>query len=135
MQYLTINADVARLNKRKTELRNQMLEIVETDHVEDEEKGHLNHALPEPVTVDGKTYRGFQKQRKVSQTFNEDRALELLHAKASAEGAEITEEDFMTPVLDQDKVARLYAQDHLTDEEFDSLFEENVTYSFVAMKE
>lgn len=128
-QYLTVSGEISLLNSRKTELRDLIVALIDDEHETDPEKGHLTQALPNPLNVGGKTYVAVQKQRKVTQTFDEDAALELLKSK------DLPEEDYMTPVLDQDKVARLYADDVLSDEEFENLFEEKVSYAFHAVKE
>lgn len=127
-QYLVISSEIAALSKRKTDLRDEMIELIDADHEKDPEKGHLTQNLGTPITLGNKTYEAIQRQRKVSQVFDEDKAIALLKSK------EIEETEYLTPVLDQDKVARLYADDVLTDDEFDGLFEEVESYSFVAVK-
>lgn len=129
LQYLTLTAEIAATTKRKDEIKGELLDHVERDHTVDEEKGHLLHTLPVPVVVSGKTYTGFMKQRKVTQIFLEDAAEALCRSK----GFDI--DAYTSRVIDQDKIIRLYAEDAITDDEFQSLTENKVTWAFVPVKE
>lgn len=130
-QYVMLGSEEATVRQRRAEVKRDLLTFVEANHEVDEDKGHLLHTLPEPVTIGGVAYSGFMKQRRTGATvFLEDKAEELCAAK----GFDL--DDYTTRYVDQDKVARLYAEDRLTDEEFNSLSEKQPdTWAFLAVKE
>lgn len=129
LQFLVFQADEVAAKREKEKIKKELVEFTEKHHEVDEEKGHQIHTLPEPITVAGKTFTGFMRQRKVSQVFLEDKAQELCESK----GFDI--EDYTERVIDQDKIVRLYADDKITEEEFNSLIEESESYAFVPVKE
>lgn len=129
-QFLALTNDVKTLTGRAGEIKKELMSFTE-QHGEPDEKGHLLHTLADAVEVGGQKFLGFMRQRRVSQTFNEDAAKTLCEAKGFA----IDEYISVTEYVDQDKVARLYAEDKITEEEFDVLLEENITWAFVPVKD
>lgn len=129
-QYLTLGAEATSLTARAGVLKKDLMSFVETNGTEDD-KGHRLHTLDTPVSIGGKTYIGFQRQRRLSQTFNPEKAQELCEEKGFEKDEFISTEEY----VDQDKIARLYAEDRLTEEEFASLIDESESFAFVAVKE
>ena len=129
VQYLALGTQETEIKRRRSTLKGDLVALAEQQHEEDPEKGHLIHTLPEPVVVDGRTYSGFMKQRKVSQAFLEDEAEALCQEK----GFDLDE--YTTRYVDQDKIVRLYAEDKITEDEFARLHENTVTWAFVPVKE
>lgn len=109
--------------------KKELLEHVEHYHETDPEKGHLLHTLPEPLTFMGQRFTGMQKQRKTSQVFLEDAADKLCAQKG------FEADEYTSRYVDQDKIARLYADDKISEEEFNTLFETNETWAFVPIKD
>lgn len=129
LQYLTHKRTAAQANKEAEQAKAQLKEIVEKSHVEDPEKGHHLHSLRTPLDFLGQTFTGFMNQRKVSQVFLEDKAEELCKEK----GFKL--DSYTSRYVDQDKIVRLYAEDKITQEEFDSLSNEVVTWAFVPIRD
>lgn len=129
--YLALGRGAKDMTDRAGVLKKDLLEHA-AEHGEADEKGSLTFRLLQPVDDGtGKKYAGFTKQRRVSQAFNEERAEALLAEKQIDRSQYISTQEY----VDQDKVARLYAEDLLTDVEFNSLIDENVTWAFVPVKE
>jgi len=131
IEFLDLGAKAKALTERANVVKNELSEFVDAHGNVDEEKGHKVLTLPDPVEIAGKRYVGFMRQRRVTTTFNEEKAEELLTKKG------IDREDFISTqeYVDQDKVYRLYADDILTEEEMKSLLDEKETYAFVPTKE
>jgi hypothetical protein len=129
IQYLTHKKAESDAKKAAEKVKGELKEVTEKYHTEDPEKGHHIHTLPEALDFLGQKFTGFMNQRKVSQVFHEDRAEALCQEK----GFDL--EDYTTRYVDQDKIVRLYADDKITQEEFDSLSEEVETWAFVPVKE
>jgi hypothetical protein len=127
--YLAAKQQIKEATKEAEVAKKALIEHVDHYHETDPEKGHLLHTLPEPLTFMGQTFTGMQKQRKTSQAFLEDVADKLCAEK----GLEV--DDYTSRYVDQEKISRLYSEDKLTDEEFNSLFETNETWAFVPMKD
>lgn len=130
VQYLSIQKEIKDSNKSLGDLKKELSDYAEQHHEEDPEKGHQIHTLPGGgIEFSGQRYTGFQRQRKTSQVFLEDKAEALCVRKG------IDPEEFTTRYVDQDKVVRLYAEDRISEAEFNRLYETNVTWAFVPVKE
>lgn len=129
LQFLIFQSEEATAKTEKEKIKKELVEFTEKNHEVDPEKGHQIHTLPEPITVAGKKFTGFMRQKKVTQVFLEDKAQELCEAK----GFDIDE--YTERVIDQDKIVRLFAEDRISEEEFNSLTENNESYAFVTVKE
>lgn len=129
MQYLWLQEDIKNLQDQASKIKKTLIEHAET-HGEVDDKGHQIFGLPKSLQMDGKSYVGFMRQRRVSQVFNEDRAEELCQSKGFEEETYLSTETY----VDQEKITRLYADDLLTDEEFQSLIDTNETWAFVPVK-
>lgn len=129
-QFLALSNEVKTLNSRVGEIKKDLMAFTEANG-EPDEKGHLLHNLATAVEVGGQRFKGFMRQRRVSQVFNEEAA----HALCASKGFDREDYITVTEYVDQDKVARLYAEDKITEAEFDALVEENITYAFVPVKD
>jgi regulator of replication initiation timing len=127
-EYVMLGQESNTLSTRRSGVKTRLMEHIETNHEVDEEKGHLVHNLAAPVSIGGTQYTGFMKQRKVTQSFNEDLAETLCESK----GIDI--DDYTSRHVDQDKIVRLYAEGIITDDEFATLVSENENWAFVAVK-
>ncbi len=127
MQYVVLQRDIKEHTARLNSIKKELAEFAEG--VEPDDKGH--YAVDMPATDGATRFLGFMRQRRVSQSFNADRAEELLTARG------VSRREFIstTEYVDQDKVARLYAEDRITDDEFNSLLDTNISYAFVTTKE
>lgn len=130
LQFLTLAAEAKTITKRATTLKGDLMSFAE-DHGEEDEKGHRLHTLAAPVEVGGQKFLGFQRQRRVSAIFDEEAASTLCEEKGFERSDYISVQEY----VDQDKVARLYAEDKISDEEFESLLPETETFAFVPVKE
>lgn len=114
-----------RLDSLKKDLTQQVVEHGETD-----EKGHRNYTLPEPLEYAGKSWVGFQQQRRVSQSFDTEVAEKLLKDKDLWERATVVIRE-----IDQNEVYVLNQEGLLTDDELDSMFAEHETFAFRPVSE
>lgn len=128
LQYLEIGEQEKQLAKRKADIKKELSFAAEDS--EPDGSGHLTQYFDNPLEFGGKDVLGFQKQRRVSTTFNEDRAEGLCKDKGLADEQYLSWESY----VDQDKISRLYAEDLLTDEEYESLLDQNVTWAFNIVK-
>ena len=129
-QFLALTNEVKTINGRAGELKKDLMAFTEVNG-EPDEKGHLLHTLATTIEVGGQKFKGFMRQRKVSQVFNEDAAQALCQNK----GFDRSDYISVTEYVDQDKVARLYAEDKITEAEFEALLDENITWAFVPVKD
>lgn len=129
LQFVVLQAQAKDLTKRAGVLKEDLMAFAEANGEKDE-NGHLLHTLASPVDAGESRFAGFTRQRKVKQTFLEDKAEALLTKK------KVERADFITTTeyVDQEKVARLYAQGVLTEKEFDSLIAEEISWAFVPVK-
>ena len=129
-QFLTLTDQAKAITGRAGEIKKELMAFTEL-HGEPDEKGHLLHHLTTAIEVGGQRFRGFMRQRRVGQVFNEDAARALCEAKGFKPDDYIS----VTEYVDQDKVARLYAEDKITEAEFDALLDETITWAFIPMKD
>ena len=128
LQFLHLQAEERVLKTRREKLKTELTTVAE-EYGEADDKGHLVHSLDSPVEFEGKSYSGFMKQRRVSSSFNEETAEEILRKR------EVYEDALSTQVyLDQDKVYRLQQEGRISEDDLDAMFEENVTWAFVPVK-
>jgi hypothetical protein len=129
VQYLTLQKQVKDTNKMLADLKGDLTEFTEKHHEKDPEKGHMLHTLAEGVDFLGQRYSGFMRQRKTSQVFLEDKAQALCEKKG------FDPDEYTTRYVDQDKVVRLYAEDRISEAEFNRLYETTESWAFVPVKE
>jgi hypothetical protein len=128
-QFVSLKASAKELTDRANDIKNELMVWAEKNAKPDE-KGHLVHTLAASVVAGGATFSGFMRQRKVKELFNEDRATDLLVGK----GIPASQFTSTLTYVDQDKVARLYADGKITEAEFDSLIDKTVEWAFVPVK-
>lgn len=130
VQFLAVDLDAKDLAKRADALKAELKDFAQANG-EPDENGHQIFSLESAVEVKGKRFAGFMRQRRVSQVFDEDAAERLCEDKGFKREEYISTQEY----VDQDKIARLYAEDRLTDDEFESLVKERETFAFVPVKE
>jgi hypothetical protein len=129
LQYLVLKDEEKTTTGRISSLKKELTMYV-VEHGEKDEKGHRNLILPTPVEYGGKVYEGFQQQRRVSQSFDDDTAEKVLKAKGLYDKAVV-----MIPQIDQNAVYVLNQEGLLTDAELDSMFSESETFAFRPLAE
>lgn len=128
-QFLALKDEVKTSTTRLDSLKKDLTKHV-AEHGEVDDKGHRNFVLPEPLEYGEKSYTGFQQQRRVTQSFNDEAAEELLKRRDLWERAVV-----MVPQIDQNEVFVLNQEGLLTDDELDSLFVERETFAFRPISE
>lgn len=128
--YLLSAHDEAELKKRREDARSFLLPYLQENFVPDE-NGCYIYEFPDPIIIDGVSYKGLMAQRRVSEFVNEDRARELI--------AEHHEEDrCLYPVttfeVDYDELYALNQEGIISDEEIDSIIEPQETFALVRVK-
>lgn len=118
LEHLTLKGQEAAIKARSEELKKRLKEWLPSNYDYTNEQGSLFFDLPETLNVNGVNYKGMELRRsKPDPLFNEDRAEALLKSKGLYERATV-------PVLDQDKIYRLLQEEELTEDEIDSMFDE-----------
>lgn len=129
VQFLAVDLEAKDLAKRADALKSELKDFAEANG-EADENGHKIYALEAPVEVKGKHFAGFMRQRRVSQVFDEEAAEALCTERGFQREEFISVQEY----VDQDKIARLYAEDRISDKEFKSLVKERETFAFVPVK-
>lgn len=110
--------------KEMEKYRSRLLAALDAEGTEDE-NGHRFLYLEEPVGP----FAGIQRQRRVSDTLDEERAMQILEERDLLDSCVK-----MVPQIDQDAVfAALYDRD-LTEADIEAMFPPKVTYALVAVK-
>ena len=123
-EFLGLKRRIDDMSKQQSILKSELSELVDTIG-EPDEKGHLWLRLPHEV--DG--YTALQRQRKVSQTLDEDAATNILKTKGIYDRCFV-----MRPVLKEDEVMACLYEGLLTEEEIDEMFPKKVSYAFIPSK-
>lgn len=123
-EYLTYKKKIDELSKAQSEVKNDLMEVVETQGQEDD-KGHLWLELPEEV--DG--YVSLQRQRRVSQKLDMDAAVALLATKGLADRCIKA-----VPTVDEDEVMACLYEGKLSEKDIDTMFPKTITWAFVPSK-
>lgn len=122
--FVNLRARIEDLTKEQSAIKAELTELVDTQGTPDE-KGHLWISLPEEV--DG--YTSLQRQRKVSQSLDEEVANSILEEKGLAERCYR-----MVPVLDESEVMACLYENLLSEEDIDRMFPKKVSWAFLTSK-
>lgn len=123
-EYVVLGEQIKALTTRRDELKTTLSEVVQT---RGESDGGGHQYLPLPTTVGG--YSGFQRQRRVSRTYDEQAAMEILSSAGLKDRCV-----HQVETLDQDMVMQLLTEGDLTEEHIDKMFPPKVTYALVPVK-
>ena len=124
VEFIELRRRIEDLTKQKAAIQSQLSDLV--DEVgEPDEKGHIWLRLPQEVGG----YTALQRQRKVSQSLDEDVAEELLKSKGLFDRCYA-----MRPVLKEDEVMAAHFEGLITEEEIDKMFPQKVSYAFIVSK-
>jgi hypothetical protein len=122
--FVSLKRRIDDLTKEQSAIKAELSNLVDQEG-EPDEKGHLWIRLPDEV--DG--YTSLQRQRRVSQSLDEDEASTILNNKG------LTERCYkMVPVLDESEVMACLYEGLLTEEEIDEMFPKSVTWAFIPSK-
>jgi hypothetical protein len=123
-EFISLRSRIDDMSKQRDSIKADLSELVDTVG-EPDEKGNLWLRLPHEV--DG--FTSLQRQRKVSQSLDEDTAVELLKAKGLYDRCYA-----MLPVLKEDEVMACLYEGLITEEEVDKMFPKKVSYAFLTSK-
>jgi hypothetical protein len=123
-QFIAIKRQLDDLTKEQTQIKTFLSNLVDTEGEEDD-KGHLWYPLEQEV--DG--YRSLQRQRKISQSLDEEEASRILAEKGLKDRCYA-----MMPVLKEDEVMACLYEGLLTEEEIDAMFPKKITWAFIPSK-
>lgn len=122
-EYVHLKKNIDDLTARQNVIKKQLSEFVDANGLEDD-KGHKWYDMQE---YGG--YAGMQRQRRVSQTLDEEAAHDLLRDKdLSARCYELK------PVLDEQAVMECLMEGLLTEDDVDTMFPKKVTSAFILVK-
>lgn len=110
--------------KREAELKKQLAAIVETDGYTDD-KGSEYLDFPEPI----EGFAGMKRERRVIQSMDEEKALEVLAKKKLTSLCTKT-----ITVVDEDAVQAAFYDGKLTQDDVDAMFNVRINYAFIPRK-
>lgn len=117
----------SRKEQERDAIKQWMQNNAETDH-----DGHQYFYLPETVSVGGESFNKLKNERKVSRYISEEKLIELAEEKGVRDRiVKVIEIE----VVDQDEVYVLNQEGIISDDELDGVYEENVTFALVPIKE
>lgn len=118
-EYSRIKEQVDDLSKRQKELRDSLLGAIE-NLGETDDQGNFWMELPKPVG----DVRVLKRQRRVTQTLNQERALQLLE-----ENGLLDQCSQMVRVVDEDALMAAKWDGALTEEQIDSMIDTKVVWA------
>jgi len=124
-EYLGLAKHIKDLSARQGEIKKKLSDAVEKSG-EPDDRGHIWLRLPEEV----EGVVALQKQRRVSQVLDEDKATEIL-TKANL----LDECSQMVRVIDQEAVMASHYNGLLSEEQVDAMYPKKVTYAFLTAKD
>lgn len=124
-EYLGLGKNIKDLTTRQGQIKKQLSEAVE-EYGEEDDRGHVWLRLPELV---GEVH-SLQRQRRVGQSFDEDKAVEILHAAGLLESCSKT-----VRLIDDEAVMAAHYDGKLTEAQIDSMYPKKITYAFVTAKD
>jgi hypothetical protein len=125
-QFLALKFQDADIVTRKNKLRDDISAHVDANG-ETDEKGSKFWRLPQPIEVNGQTFTEVKRERRVSQSLDEEKTDTLVTAKGVRDRVFKTVE---MEVLDQDELYLLNQEGVISDDELDGLWVENVSFAF-----
>lgn len=123
-QYVALKHEIDQLNDRVTTIKKRLTGYAEANGVPNE-KGSLVFDVNDELTKTS----AIVKQRRVTKTFNDTAAEEILKARGLYDTCIKT-----TTVLDEDAVMGAYYNGELTDDDIDTMFPEKVVWALVLEK-
>lgn len=123
-EYIGLKSQVDQFSKRTDELKKMLSAIVETDGYTDD-KGSEYVDFKEPI--DG--FVGLKRERRVYQSLDEDKALNVLAKKKLTSLCTRT-----ITVVDEDAVRAAFFDGKLTQDDIDAMFTTRINYAFVPRK-
>lgn len=119
-EFVGIKDQVKTLTSRQNEVKDRLKDAVESRGYRDSD-GHFWFDLPEEIGG----FTKLKRERRVSQSFDTEAALELARSKGLKKCIRTIE------VLDEDAFAAAVYTGDITKKEMEALKSENVTYAFV----
>lgn len=124
-EYLGLGKNIKDLTTRQGEVKKRLSAVVE-QHGEEDDRGHIWLRLPEEV----EGVHSLQRQRRVSQSFDEDKAVEILAAAGLLESCSKT-----VRLVDDEAVMAAHYDGKLTEAQIDAMYPKKVTYAFVPARD
>lgn len=131
MRYIALTNESTALKKKADALKPTLLETAATLGLEND--GHRDLLFPEPVEIDGVTYKGLRRERRAPQYFDESKSREILEKKGLTEKV-VTKRMVEVEDFDQNEVYVLHQEGLLTEEEMDAMLTTNETFALVKVK-
>lgn len=116
-QYKALKEQIKLLESRQTQIKTRLVEALKA-YGEEDLKGHLVLDLGDDLKA---TY-----QKKVSESINNDRAVELVKSKGLEKECIV-----QVPTLDQDALMAQYYKGTVSEEDIDSIKDSKVIYALI----
>ena len=119
LEYQTLKQQIDDLDKRAKVLRDSLMEVVKVVGDPDD-KGHLWMELDEEING----VRSVLAEKRVSQSLNEERALEIIEERGLTERC-----TQMVRVVDHDEVMACLYEEALSEADLDEMFDRKITWA------
>jgi hypothetical protein len=119
LEYQTLKQQIDDLDKRAKVLRDSLMEVVKVVGDADD-KGHLWMELDEEING----VRSVLAEKRVSQSLNEERALEIIEERGLTERC-----TQMVRVVDHDEVMACLYEEALSEADLDEMFDRKITWA------
>lgn len=127
-EHIVLKLQGATLTVRAEALKDRLKEkFSDFSNVYENENGSKFFDFPETITDGKNDYKGMELRRSAPVTFNEEKA-ELILRRAGVY------EEALTPVIDQEKIARLQQEGKISESDMDEMFETGERWSFYPVK-
>lgn len=124
---LTLLAEEKAAKERSGILKKELMDTLHTSG-EPDDKGHRYLYFANPITVGGKAIKGIKREKRVSTSFDEQVAEDILTKhEGLLERATVTVTETR---IDQDEIYVLNQEGLLSDEEVDQMMVKSETYAF-----
>lgn len=124
-EYLGLGRNIKDLTARQSDIKKKLAAAVE-ENGEEDDRGHVWLQLPE--SVEG--VYALQRQRRVSQSLDEDKAVDILNELGLLESC-----SKVIRVIDDEAVMAAHYDDKITESQIDSMYPKKVTFAFVPAKD
>jgi hypothetical protein len=119
-QYLALKDNIDLLTKRQSEIKQRLIEAVDTEEADD--RGHRMLS----VKAEGVGDVTLTRQRRVSKNLNMEIAEDILTKKGIKDQC-----IKMVPMLDEAAIMAAFYENYLTEEDIDAMFPAKVSYAFL----
>jgi hypothetical protein len=125
--FLTFKVEASRTGALRDKAKAWLKEYLQESGEEDPATGHRRKALPEPVIIDGTKYSGLTLRKNVTKSLDVDKAMDLLESKHLVDRVrKLRPAEYYYDVSEIDVLVQ---EGLITEEEFDTLIDDDITWA------